>query len=145
MKRLNLIEEELAGLDFGIAPGFVVNGLKREQLITMNSMILHEVFFDGPGEESEPGSELVDALAHDFGSLERWRAEFTRWARHRRRLQSVHVRLARCDSLRTPELSMAAATREATEISRRVSSFTFQSLRGCDGGRMPVPSVDQHL
>src|SRR5918995_3834510 len=77
VKRLNLIEEQLAGLDFATAPGFVVNGLKREQLIAMNSMILHEVFFDGLGEESEPGSKLVDALARDFGSFERWRAEFT--------------------------------------------------------------------
>ena len=32
VKRLNLIEEQLAGLDFATAPGFVVNGLKREQL-----------------------------------------------------------------------------------------------------------------
>jgi Fe-Mn family superoxide dismutase len=43
----------------------------------MNSMIPHEVLFDSLGEESEPGSELVDALARDFGSFERWRAEFT--------------------------------------------------------------------
>ena len=70
MKRLNLIEEQLASLDFATAPGFVVNGLKREQLVAMNSMILHEVFFDGLGEESQPGSELVDALARDFGSFE---------------------------------------------------------------------------
>jgi superoxide dismutase, Fe-Mn family len=54
VKRLNLIEEQLAGLDFATATGFVVNGLKREQLVAMNSMILHEVFFDGLGEESEP-------------------------------------------------------------------------------------------
>jgi superoxide dismutase, Fe-Mn family len=77
VKRLNLIEEQLAGLDFATAPGFVVNGLKREQLVAMNSMILHEVFFDGLGEESEPGSAIADALARDFGSFERWRAEFT--------------------------------------------------------------------
>jgi superoxide dismutase, Fe-Mn family len=54
-----------------------VNGLEREQLVAMNSMILHEVFFDGLGEESEPGSELRVALARDFGSFERWRTEFT--------------------------------------------------------------------
>jgi Fe-Mn family superoxide dismutase len=77
VKRLNLIEEQLAGLDFATAPGFVVNGLKREQLVAMNSMILHEVFFDGLGEESEPGSALANALARDFGSFERWCAEFT--------------------------------------------------------------------
>ena len=37
VKRLNLIEEQLAGLDFASAPGFLINGLKREQLIAMNS------------------------------------------------------------------------------------------------------------
>jgi hypothetical protein len=76
VKRLNLIEEQLAELDYAKTAGFVVNGLKREQLIAMNSMILHEVFFDGLGEQSEPGSALRDALARDFGSFERWRAEF---------------------------------------------------------------------
>jgi Fe-Mn family superoxide dismutase len=76
VKRLNLIEEQLAGLDFEKAPGFLLNGLKREQLIAANSMILHELFFDGLGEESERGGELRAALARDFGSYERWRAEF---------------------------------------------------------------------
>ena len=39
-------------------------------------MILHELFFEGLGEESAPGPELAEALARDFGSVERWRAEF---------------------------------------------------------------------
>src|SRR5262249_12595068 len=76
VKRLNLIGEQLAELDYAKAAGFLVNGLKREQLIAMNSMILHELFFDGLGEQSEPGSALRDALAKDFGSLERWQSEF---------------------------------------------------------------------
>ena len=76
VKRLNLITEQLAELDFNTAPGFLINGLKREQLIATNSMILHEVFFDGLGEESEPGPELRAAIYRDFGSYERWRAEF---------------------------------------------------------------------
>src|SRR5512132_2022959 len=79
VKRLNLIEERLAELDYGNAAGFLINGLKREQLIAMNSMILHELFFGGLGEESEPGP---DAFARDFGSYERWRSEFIAWARH---------------------------------------------------------------
>jgi len=54
VKRLNLIEEKLAELDYANVPGFLVNGLKREELIAMNSMILHELFFDGLGDESEP-------------------------------------------------------------------------------------------
>ena len=79
VKRLNLIDEQLAELDYAKAAGFLINGLKREQLIAMNSMILHELFFDGLdglGDQSEPGPALRDALAQDFGSFERWRAEF---------------------------------------------------------------------
>lgn len=76
VKRLNLIEEKLAELDFVNAPGFQINGLKREQLIAVNSMILHEVFFDGLGDESDPGAALKEAFARDFGSYDRWRAEF---------------------------------------------------------------------
>jgi superoxide dismutase, Fe-Mn family len=76
VKRLSLIEEKLAELDYATAPGFLINGLKREQLIAMNSMILHELFFDGLGEQSEPSSVLQESLARDFGSYERWRSEF---------------------------------------------------------------------
>jgi len=76
VKRLNLIDEKLAELDYASAPGFLINGLKREQLIATNAMILHEVFFDGLGDESEPGANLKEDLARDFGSYDRWRAEF---------------------------------------------------------------------
>src|SRR5207247_7843455 len=55
---------------------FVVNGLKREELIATNSMILHELYFDGLGAEGEPDRALRDALVRDFGSVERWRTEF---------------------------------------------------------------------
>jgi superoxide dismutase len=76
VKRLNLITEQLAGLDFNAAPNFLINGLKREELIATNSMILHELFFDGLGEESAPGKALEAAIARDFGSFARWRSEF---------------------------------------------------------------------
>jgi len=76
VKRLNLIDDQLAQLDFDKAAGFLINGLKREQLIATNSMILHELFFDGLGDQSEPGPALRDAIARDFGTFERWRAEF---------------------------------------------------------------------
>ena len=76
VKRLNLIDEQLAQLEFDKAAGFLINGLKREQLIATNSMILHELFFDGLGDQSEPRPVLRDAIARDFGTFERWRAEF---------------------------------------------------------------------
>jgi Fe-Mn family superoxide dismutase len=76
VKRLNLIQEQLAGLDPASAPGVLINGLKREELIAANSMILHELFFNGLGETGEPGPVLRAALERDFGSWARWRAEF---------------------------------------------------------------------
>ncbi|MBN8966885.1 MAG: Fe-Mn family superoxide dismutase [Rhizobiales bacterium] len=81
VRRLNLIEEELAELDYAKAAGFVINGLKREQLVAMNSMILHEIFFDGLGEPSEPDPTLQEALTRDFGSIERWQTEFVAMAK----------------------------------------------------------------
>jgi superoxide dismutase, Fe-Mn family len=77
VKRLNLINEQLPGLDFNTAPNFLINGLKREELIATNSMILHELFFEGLGDESSsPDKDLSAALVRDFGSVERWRSEF---------------------------------------------------------------------
>ena len=49
VKRLNAITDQLSALDFATAPVFVINGLKREELIATNSMILHEVYFDSLG------------------------------------------------------------------------------------------------
>ncbi|TMH64091.1 MAG: superoxide dismutase [Betaproteobacteria bacterium] len=78
VKRLNAIAAKLAELDYGSAPVFVVNGLKREELIATNSMILHECYFAGLGGDGQLGSgALHKRIAQDFGSLERWRAEFT--------------------------------------------------------------------
>jgi Fe-Mn family superoxide dismutase len=76
VKRLNAIEVQLAQTDFATAPVFVINGLKREALIAANSMILHELFFDGIGGEGQPSDGLAEALTRDFGSIDRWKTEF---------------------------------------------------------------------
>src|SRR5690348_12881939 len=67
VKRLNAIGAQLADLDFAKAPNFVVNGLKREELIATNSMILHEIYFDSMGGAGRPTGALADAIARDFG------------------------------------------------------------------------------
>lgn len=77
VKRLNAIGAQLAELDFAKAPNFVVNGLKREELIATNSMILHEIYFDGLGGGGSANGPLIEAIMSDFGSMERWRAEFS--------------------------------------------------------------------
>ncbi|MBI3919248.1 MAG: superoxide dismutase [Betaproteobacteria bacterium] len=76
VKRLNAIADQLQALDYSSAPVFTINGLKREELVAMNSMILHELYFDGLGQSDRP-PELSEALARDFGSVERWHAQFS--------------------------------------------------------------------
>jgi Fe-Mn family superoxide dismutase len=77
VKRLNAIATQLAELDFAKAPNFLINGLKREELVAMNSMILHEAYFDSLGGGGASRGSLSEAITRDFGSVERWRAEFS--------------------------------------------------------------------
>jgi len=77
VKRLNAIRAQLAEFDFAKTPVFMINGLKREELIATNSMILHEVYFDGLGGGGTPTGSLADAITRDFGSIGRWRTEFS--------------------------------------------------------------------
>lgn len=76
VRRLNSITEQLQALDYSKAPVFTINGIKREELIAMNSMILHELYFDNLGATDMPAS-MLDSLTRDFGSVARWQAEFT--------------------------------------------------------------------
>lgn len=77
VKRLNAIRAQLAQLPFGSTPGFVLNGLKREELIATNSMLLHELYFDSLGGAGAPMPPAFDlALSASFGSVARWRDEF---------------------------------------------------------------------
>ena len=62
------------------APDFVIASIsiKREELIATNSMLLHELYFGslgGDGVTMEPAMKL--ALDANFGSVERWREEFS--------------------------------------------------------------------
>ena len=79
-KRLNQILEQLDALDFDKASGFVINGLKREELIAMNSVILHENYFASLGACDRPRT-LSEALSHDFKSVDQWQAQFTAMGR----------------------------------------------------------------
>lgn len=82
VKRLNAIRQQLSQLDWPSTPVFMINGLKREELIAANSAWLHELYFDGLGGDGVlPDAGLAVALARDFGSVERWRAEFTALAK----------------------------------------------------------------
>lgn len=77
VKRLNTIRAQLGGLSFTSAPGFQLNGLKREELIATNSMLLHELYFASLSGNPPPRAPAMDlALCASFGSVDRWREEF---------------------------------------------------------------------
>src|SRR5215475_9520143 len=76
LRRLNAITEQLESLDFDSTPAHVLNGLKREQLVALNSTLLHELYFASLGGDGQPTKGMTEILARDFGSFERWRAEF---------------------------------------------------------------------
>lgn len=79
--RLGAITKQLAALDPATAPGFQLNGLKREELLAYNSMVLHEVYSNGLGAPNRPGAALAQAIERDFGSEARWRAEFSAYGK----------------------------------------------------------------
>lgn len=82
VKRLNAIRQQLAALDWSASPVFMINGLKREELIAANSAWLHELYFDGLGGTGQIGPQgLATVMERDFGSFERWRTEFTALAK----------------------------------------------------------------
>jgi Fe-Mn family superoxide dismutase len=77
VKRLNAIRAQLAATPFASTPGFALNGLKREELIASNSMLLHELYFASLGGDGQPMvPAMALALTANFGSVERWREEF---------------------------------------------------------------------
>ena len=48
LKRLNAITEKLESLDLAATPGYLINGLKRDELVALNSTLLHELYFASP-------------------------------------------------------------------------------------------------
>ena len=81
VKRLNAITEQLGNLDFATASVFTINGLKREELVAANSMILHELYFHSLGGEGEASGELSAALERDFGGYAQWAKQFAAMGR----------------------------------------------------------------
>jgi superoxide dismutase, Fe-Mn family len=81
LRRLNAIATQLEGADFAKLPGFALNGLKREELIAHNSVILHELYFASLGGDGRDPGSFAEVLARDFGSVDRWKAEFAAMGR----------------------------------------------------------------
>ena len=83
VKRLAAIEAQLAGLDPATAPGFVLNGLKRESLMAWNSMTLHELYFAGlgTGGASTPSAAWAQPWSAASAATRAGRRSSPQWAR----------------------------------------------------------------
>jgi Fe-Mn family superoxide dismutase len=77
VKRLTAIADQLGKLDLEQTPAFMLNGLKREELLAYNSTILHELYFNSIGDApGQPSGLLGQAIARDFGGMDRWKTAF---------------------------------------------------------------------
>ncbi len=87
VRSLNAIRGELDALDLAAAPGYQIRALKREELVAMGSVALHELYFGslggdgavlftGSGAGSKIAAPVSAALEQQFGSVAGWRREF---------------------------------------------------------------------
>ena len=78
MARLNTLSQELESDASGALPDAQLRRLKRDQATALNSTLLHELYFSSLGGDGRAVPEaMADALTRDFGSVDRWRKEFT--------------------------------------------------------------------
>ena len=77
LRDLNSIAEELDALDPAATAPHAIGRLKHEEMAALNSVLLHELYFAGLGGDGRAVPEaMAAAIARDFGSVDRWRAEF---------------------------------------------------------------------
>jgi Fe-Mn family superoxide dismutase len=79
LKRFTAIEQQLDKLYEGSEPlasdAYIF--IHKDKLNRMNSVLLHELYFDGlTPQPGEPAEDIRSALAKRFGSLERWTDDF---------------------------------------------------------------------
>jgi superoxide dismutase, Fe-Mn family len=78
LRRLNEVAAELEALDPATTPAHVVSRLKRDEAVLLNSTLLHELYFASLGGDGRAvPEEMSAAICRDFGSVLRWRQEFT--------------------------------------------------------------------
>jgi Fe-Mn family superoxide dismutase len=74
-RRLAQIETLTSGLPKD-APGFQLKGLKMEELIATNSVILHEQYFGNLGGDGKASGTLQQAITKQYGGFDKWEQEF---------------------------------------------------------------------
>ena len=87
VRSLNTIRDRLSELDLAGAPDYEIRALKREELLAMGSVTLHELYFGslggdgtvlftGTGDGTGLPKPVAAALEQQFGSINAWQREF---------------------------------------------------------------------
>lgn len=79
LKRFTTIEQQLDKLYSGTEPlgGDVHTFMHKDKINRMNSVLLHELYFDGLTPKSvEPAEDIRLAVGKRFGSLDRWMEDY---------------------------------------------------------------------
>lgn len=79
VKRSRTIEEKIVALNASANP-FEYGALKREQMIALNSMILHEYYFDALGASGSMNGKLKGMIESSFRTVGEWENEFKKIA-----------------------------------------------------------------
>ena len=74
VKTLNSVKKKLA--EIPDAPPFLLNGVKREQLMRNGSIVYHEMYFGNLGGNGKADNDIQKILKNDFGSFGLWESEF---------------------------------------------------------------------
>src|SRR5215213_6219716 len=73
LNRLNAISEEIERLDLNNGSNRSLPRLKRDEIVALNSTLLHELYFASLGGDGRVLPDVIaGAVAKDFGSVDRW-------------------------------------------------------------------------
>jgi len=77
LRRLNALTAELEALDLDATSPHLFRLMKQDETNLLNSTLLHELYFASLGGDGRVLPEAIaTAIERDFGSVDRWRAEF---------------------------------------------------------------------
>ena len=77
-KKVDEIREKLKSVDLSVANGTYaeLGELKVEESFAVNGVRMHETYFDNLGGKGKPEGAILKLIEKDFGSYEKWEAEF---------------------------------------------------------------------
>lgn len=80
VKKLGILQKQIAAMPDSAHP-IEYGALKKEELIALNSKLLHELYFTNLGGNGVMPLDVENILKQSFGSLEAWKHDFVKTAK----------------------------------------------------------------